>query len=179
MPRHSPGTCLPDLTLPYVTLHYLTLAYRQVPAVLIARMHTARLACRTHDAVPTLQDDIAFGVPVRAETREGDVSLGWSRAAGWAAVRDTALTRLCMPIGNFLLVPMVQASVERARRGRPPGVAAQVGITAFIFTFWLPVSAALFPPVSTLSVEKLEPHLRDKLRATDSSAEHVTYLRGV
>jgi hypothetical protein len=121
------------------------------------------------------QDDVLQGVPVSA----GQQPLGHSQNAGWAAVRDTALTRLCMPVGNFLLVPMVQWALERARGGMRPSLGMQVGVTAAIFTFWLPFSASLFPPVSHLPIDTLEVELRQKVPSNLGAISYVTYQRGV
>ena len=146
-------------------------------------------------------DDVVSGVPVHVDmpasgtgsedggsaarggadggvaTGDGEgAALGMSQRAGWQAVRDTALTRTVMPMGNFVIVPLVQRLLEGVRGGRRPGLLAQVGLTAAIFSLWLPVSAAACPPVGKLPVEELEPELKEKL---PRDATHVRYERGV
>lgn len=110
--------------------------------------------------------------------------LGNSTAAGWQAVRDTCATRLAMPVGNFILVPMAIWSWSALRRKPVPSAAAQVGITAVIFTLWLPIAASLYPPVGKLKVEELEPPLQAELaeRVTSGGGRaprNVIYQRGV
>ena len=128
------------------------------------------------------QDDLTDGIPVSAAAdgaASSPVSIGTSCAAGWAAVRDTAFTRLCMPIGNFLVVPSLLYLVQRWRGPSAVlglGVATQVGVTAAVFSLWLPFSASLFPPIGVLPVEALEAELRDTL---DKDIRTVTYQRGV
>ena len=205
------------------------------------------------------------------------VLVGHSVAAAQGAVRDTALTRLAMPIGNFVFVPLALLAIEararsspssnpashvrtlamvvrersfvgssaesrawpltslhpscahlsphsrralatqrgeparggrrtaaraqRLRRGRAPGLAAQIGVTAAIFTTWFPASAALFSPVGELALgregggqeepaagwrgrSQLEPHLREAVlrRAAergDVPPSVVEYARGI
>ena len=121
-------------------------------------------------------DDIAQGGPVSA----GGLTIGHSQAAGWAAVRDTALTRLVMPAGNFLIVPLVQWVLERARGGLRPSLPVQVGVTAVIFSLWLPFSASIFPPTGRLPIGDVEEDLRGKVPPDILGAtSYVEYQRGV
>tara|TARA_B100000513_G_scaffold73925_1_gene29769 strand:- start:493 stop:1827 length:1335 start_codon:yes stop_codon:yes gene_type:complete len=119
--------------------------------------------------------------------------LGRSAVAGWHAVRDTCVTRLVMPVGNFLIVPIaVWALSAIPRKGwgggggalgrRVPGVGIQVGLTAVIFTLWLPTAAAIYPPVGTVPIEELEPPIRAELVKRSGGgqiARRVLYERGV
>eukprot|EP00900_Chrysochromulina_parva_P018020 jgi/Chrpa1/26219/Chrysochromulina_OHIO_Genome00010927-RA len=115
------------------------------------------LAC-----VTMRQADVADGIPVFGSAAGAPAEqLGTSRVAGWAAVRDTALTRLCMPVGNFLIVPSLLYALQRPNRAL--GFGPQIAVTASIFCCWLPFSASLFPPTGTLPVTALEEELRAHL----------------
>lgn len=129
--------------------------------------------------------DVTQGVPV---VQPGDdpaaPALGLSRAAGAQAVRDTCVTRLLMPVGNFLIVPAVAWLYTALRRIKQPSIATQVAVTAAVFTFWLPTAASFYPPVGRLAVVQLEPPLRAELelrarRLDRPVPEHVEYQRGV
>jgi hypothetical protein len=129
--------------------------------------------------------DVTWGVPVRSPSDEPAAPpLGLSHAAGARAVRDTCVTRLLMPVGNFLIVPAVAWIYTALRRVQQPSIATQVAVTAAVFTFWLPTAASFYPPVGRLDVQQLETPLRAELerRAGESGRpvpEHVEYQRGV
>ena len=145
--------------------------------------------------------DVTDGVPVYAEPREGAAPacgehstprgpVGLSRAAGRAAVRDTSLTRLVLPIGNFIVVPLLLLASQRVRR-KPPTALAQLGVTAAVFTIWLPASFSLIPPVGRLPLSELEPEILERISqqqhsdcSSSSSSEQaeclaVIYERGL
>jgi hypothetical protein len=129
------------------------------------------LAC-----VTMRQADVADGIPVFGSAAGAPAEqLGTSRVAGWAAVRDTALTRLCMPVGNFLIVPSLLYALQRPNRAL--GFGPQIAVTASIFCCWLPFSASLFPPTGTLPVTALEEELRAHLER--AGVREVSYSRGV
>ena len=102
--------------------------------------------------------------------------VGQSRAAGRAAVRDTALTRLALPAGNFLGVPLLLWALERARGGAKAPLVVQVGVTAMVFSVWLPIATSLFPPVVRMPVTELEEEA--VLRALPPGTRYVEYDRG-
>lgn len=148
----------------------------------------------------------SVGVPV-ADPADGQ-PLGLSRAAGERAVRDTCVTRrpqlparlrlstsasgevsmcgsrLLMPVGNFLIVPAVVWLYTAARRIRQPSLATQVAVTAAVFSVWLPTAASFYPPVGSLALDEIEPHLRSEAEARARRAGRVVspsveYERGV
>lgn len=126
------------------------------------------------------QDDIANGVPVYGapeahDSAEPAALVGSSSVAGWAAVRDTALTRLVLPVSNFLLVPAVQGMLT-ALRGRSLGLLVQAGVTASVFSLWAPCAMGIFPPVMAIEAEALEEELR--ARARELGVARVCYERG-
>ena len=129
------------------------------------------------------QSDVQDGIPVRVVNGAagsgggGDAPgvVGLSRHAGWAAVRDTALTRLSLPLGNFVLVPSLLYALQRWR-GRGPNLAVQVGVTAAVFCLWLPLATSSFPAEGCLPVADLEPEVRARL---DAHTRVVVYQRGV
>ena len=118
--------------------------------------------------------DYEEGVPVRPAIDPSGEALGASRAAGWAAVRDTALTRLVLPLGNFVGVPLILGGLSRLGGARPP-IVAQVGVTAAVFSLWMPVGASMFPPTGRLNVAEVEGELA--ARAPQGCAA-VVYERG-
>ena len=128
------------------------------------------------------RQDFVDGLPVRPVReplmRPGEPlgPVGQSRAAGRAAVRDTALTRLALPAGNFLGVPLLLWALERARGGAKAPLVVQVGVTAMVFSVWLPIATSLFPPVVRMPVAELEEEA--VLRALPPGTRYVEYDRG-
>lgn len=128
--------------------------------------------------------DVTRGIMVMEPGQGTGPSLGLSQAAGAQAVRDTCITRLLMPVGNFLLVPAVVWLYTAARRVKHPSVRVQVAVTAAVFSMWLPTAAAAFPPIGQLPITKLEPHIRAELEEKCRKSgrplpEIVEYQRGV
>jgi len=128
--------------------------------------------------------DLTRGVAVTDPRDRTATPLGLSCAAGGEAVRDTCVTRLLMPVGNFLIVPAVVWLYTAARRVKQPSVGTQVAVTAAIFSVWLPTAASFFPPIGRLPLTKLEPPLRAELEERSRTAgvpvpEAVVYQRGV
>ena len=103
-------------------------------------------------------------------------ALGASRAAGWAAVRDTALTRLVLPLGNFVGVPLILGAAAWLRGGVRPPLVAQVGVTAAVFSLWMPVGAALYPPTGRLPLADVEAEIAAR---APPGCTAVVYERGV
>jgi hypothetical protein len=126
--------------------------------------------------------DATEGIPVSVTTSQVTHTLGMSRAAGTQALTDTAITRLIMPIGNFLIVPIIQAGLQKIR-GKPSGFTATVALTGLVFSGWLPFTCSVYPAMGILPANHLEPDLNIKLKQFQklhglSSVSAVTYERG-
>eukprot|EP00035_Acanthoeca_spectabilis_P031613 m.15004 g.15004 ORF g.15004 m.15004 type:complete len:337 (-) comp4859_c0_seq1:185-1195(-) len=129
--------------------------------------------------------DMTRGIPVKDPAKGPSAEpIGLSQVAGVTAVRDTCVTRMLMPVGNFILVPAAVWLYTGVRRMRQPSLIAQVLITAAIFTVWLPTATAVYPPLGAVPMPGLESHLRDEaeVRAKREGLplpNHVEYQRGV
>ena len=69
-------------------------------------------------------------------------------------------------------------------RIRQPSLATQVAVTAAVFSVWLPTAASFYPPVGSLALDEIEPHLRSEAEARARRAGRVVspsveYERGV
>jgi hypothetical protein len=159
-------------------VHFLKPFARFAPYPAVASANFLGCACMR-------STDVTRGVPVMLPGDDRAAPpLGLSRAAGAQAVSDTCVTRLLMPVGNFLIVPAVAWLYTVLRRVKQPSIATQVAVTATVFTFWLPTAASFHPPVGRLAVLQLEPPLRAEMemraeRSGRSVPEHVEYHRGV
>ena len=105
----------------------------------------------------------------------GSAPLGQSRAAGWVAVRDTAATRLVLPLGNFVGVPLILGAASWLRGGVRSPLVAQVGVTAAVFSLWMPVGAALYPPTGRLPLADVEAEIAAR---APPGCTAVVYERG-
>jgi hypothetical protein len=104
--------------------------------------------------------------------------LGRSPAAAGRAIYETAVTRVMLPAGNFLVTPLILAACEPAMR-RSPAMRIPIifGVTLGVFLPWLPASLALYPQRGTLDAGELEPELR---RACEGRGElSVRYNKGL
>ena len=120
------------------------------------------------------------GVAVKVQGRpvgEDSPILGVSRVAGWEALKATCLTRVILPIPVLfiptLLLHMLSPYMPSLRRvGSGVRLFFLCGASSFSLAFFLPLTIAIFPPESQMSVDRLEKNLQLKathrgLRGTD------------
>ncbi|KAG7509628.1 sideroflexin-5 isoform X1 [Solea senegalensis] len=107
---------------------------------------------------------------------DGNV-VGTSRIAARHALLETALTRVVMPMPILLLPPMIMSTLEKLpllqrRRRLVLPVHSLVCLAAFGLA--LPLAISLFPQMSQIRVDQLEPEI-----AMATHCEMVTYNKGL
>lgn len=107
---------------------------------------------------------------------EGKV-VGTSQVAAKNAVRDTVITRMILPAPILAIPPLVMAALERTAflKASPRlHLPIQVVVCAVSFGLALPVCIALFPQISKISVEELEPQFQQL-----TSQKYLFYNKGL
>ncbi|KAM4543303.1 sideroflexin-5a isoform 1-T1 [Odontesthes bonariensis] len=103
--------------------------------------------------------------------------VGTSRVAARHALTETALTRVVMPMPILLLPPLIMAVVEKLpllQRHRRLILPVHSLVCLAAFGLALPLAISLFPQMSQISVNQLEPEIA---MATDCKI--VTYNKGL
>ena len=106
--------------------------------------------------------------------------VGTSKVAAAQAIRDTALTRVVLPMPNLILAPVLISLLERTSFVRSyPKVflPAQVAVVSLCFGFGLPFSLSLFEQEGEVAADMLEPHLQQAAR--DRGLAALRYNKGL
>ena len=91
------------------------------------------------------------------------VQVGLSKVAAQKAIAQTAFTRWVLPLGNFIVAPVLLMGLEKTPlftimpRIRLP---VQVGATVLAFAATLPFAFALFHERGSIEVDDVEPEIR-------------------
>uniref|UniRef100_A0A3Q2U7G1 Sideroflexin 5a n=1 Tax=Fundulus heteroclitus TaxID=8078 RepID=A0A3Q2U7G1_FUNHE len=103
--------------------------------------------------------------------------VGTSKIAARHALLETALTRVVMPMPIMVLPPMIMAVLEKLpllQRQRRLVLPVHSLVCLASFALALPLAISLFPQMSQISVNQLEPEI-----ATATDCEIVTYNKGL
>ncbi|TRY73455.1 hypothetical protein TCAL_07904 [Tigriopus californicus] len=125
------------------------------------------------------RSELEQGVPCFTPTGE---KVGLSPNAAREGITKVALSRVCMAAPGMVIIPLIMNSLEkRGILARYPRINAplQIGLCGIILTFATPLCCAIFEQRASIHVDKLEPELKDKLRALKSSTEYVYYNKGL
>ncbi|CAJ0943834.1 unnamed protein product, partial [Mesorhabditis belari] len=122
-----------------------------------------------------LTDGIAI---VDAEGNE----VGKSKKVAKSAITQVVISRVGMAAPTFGLIPVIMNVLEKKPWMKAkPGLAApiQVFLAGAILLVSTPVGCALFPQMTPIKVEDLEPELRDKIRSMPKPPEIVYCNKGL
>uniref|UniRef100_A0A3B5AFJ8 Sidoreflexin n=1 Tax=Stegastes partitus TaxID=144197 RepID=A0A3B5AFJ8_9TELE len=103
--------------------------------------------------------------------------VGTSKVAARHALMETALTRVVMPMPILVLPPLIMAALEKLpllQRQRRLVLPVHSLVCLAAFSLALPLAISLFPQMSQISVNQLEPEIA---MATDCKI--VTYNKGL
>uniref|UniRef100_A0A3Q0RBP6 Sideroflexin 5a n=1 Tax=Amphilophus citrinellus TaxID=61819 RepID=A0A3Q0RBP6_AMPCI len=103
--------------------------------------------------------------------------VGTSKVAARHALLETALTRVVMPMPILVLPPLIMSALEKLpllQRHRRLVLPVHSLVCLAAFGLALPLAISLFPQMSEISVNQLEPEIA---RATDCKI--VTYNKGL
>ena len=140
----------------------------------------AAAAANTANSVLVRSGELETGIPVYAVGNGSSVTeeVGLSRIAAQQAIAETTITRWVLPLGNFIVAPMIMAAVERtAIMTVLPWTSAPLQLLACGFSFCatLPVTFALFPEDTVVDAADLEPEIAAKV----SEGSQLRFKRGL
>ncbi|XP_035761770.1 sideroflexin-5a [Neolamprologus brichardi] len=145
----------------------------------------ARFPLKKHSSVFTASANVCNVVLMRhSELSEGISVLdnngnvvGTSRVAARHALLETALTRVVMPMPILVLPPLIMSALEKLpllQRQKRLVLPVHSLVCLAAFGLALPLAISLFPQMSQISVDQLEPEIA---MATDCKI--VTYNKGL
>ncbi|AWP16029.1 Sideroflexin [Scophthalmus maximus] len=143
------------------------LVQRFIPFPAVASANVCNVVLMRHS-------ELSEGISVLDDN--GD-AVGTSRAAARHALLETALTRVVLPMPILLLPPVIMSMLEKLpllQRQRRLVLPIHSLVCLAAFGLALPLAISLFPQMSQISVNRLEPEIA---MATD--CEIVTYNKGL
>eukprot|EP00656_Telonema_subtile_P057483 TRINITY_DN9468_c0_g1_i1.p1 TRINITY_DN9468_c0_g1~~TRINITY_DN9468_c0_g1_i1.p1 ORF type:complete len:207 (+),score=17.49 TRINITY_DN9468_c0_g1_i1:454-1074(+) len=130
---------------------------RFAPLPAAAAANTANILC-------VRSGEVAEGVEVCLEG--SNEPIGTSKLAAAYAIGQTTLTRWVLPMGNFVLAPLIIMGLEKlpvVKRMPRAAVPIQMMAVLAAFSITLPSTFALFPGECTLPVGYLEEYLQERV----------------
>ncbi|XP_046556395.1 sideroflexin-5-like [Haliotis rubra] len=95
---------------------------------------------------------------------QNEKMVGTSKIAARKALKETALTRICLPAPVFIIPPIIMSVLEKTKFLQTyPRIHLPVNavVCTTVFGLALPMAIALFPQLSQVEVVDLEPEFRD------------------
>ncbi|KAL0973741.1 hypothetical protein UPYG_G00210330 [Umbra pygmaea] len=166
------GAVATALGLNALTKHISPLVGRLVPFAAVAAANCINIPLMR-------QRELKHGIPI---TDENDNRLGESTNAAQQAISQVVVSRILMASPGMAIPPFLMNALEKkAFLKRFPWMSApiQVGLVGFCLVFATPLCCALFPQKSSMSVSRLEPELREKIRASHPGVERVYFNKGL
>lgn len=113
---------------------------------------------------------------------EGE-SRGISKSAAKAALFDTCITRVVLPMPLLLLPPTIMSQVGKIKALKKSprlSLMAEAAVCVSCFLVGLPFALSLFPQEQTISVNELEPEFQNLADAkTGAPLHHLSYNKGL
>ncbi|XP_016277885.2 sideroflexin-1-like [Monodelphis domestica] len=166
------GAVVTALGLHALTKHVSPFIGRLVPFAAVAAANCINIPLMR-------QRERQVGIPV---TDENGNRLGESVNAAQQAVAQVVVSRILMAAPGMAIPPFIMNTLEKkALLKRFPWRSApiQVGLVGFCLVFATPLCCALFPQKSSMSVTRLEPELKAKMKATSPELERVYFNKGL
>lgn len=166
------GAVITALTLNRLAQRGPPLAGRLVPLAAVAAANCVNIPLMR---VTELQNGIEL------QTEDG-TQVGHSKRAAKQAIATVTLSRILMASPSMILAPIVMNYLDRRQLLRNAKWAAgpiQVFICGVCLTFATPLCCALFAQRVPISVNQLEPDIREQVRSHDTSLETVYYNKGL
>ena len=114
-------------------------------------------------------------------TREGE-KLGLSRTAAREGISQVTLSRIGMAMPGMVLIPLIVNSLDRRGLFRlyPRLVAPlQVGLCGLILSVSTPLCCAIFQQRATIRLDRLEDHIQDQFKHSNTKPLLVYYNKGL
>ncbi|XP_015433136.1 PREDICTED: sideroflexin-1 [Dufourea novaeangliae] len=118
---------------------------------------------------------------IELQTEEG-LKVGNSKRAARKAITAVTLSRILMASPSMILAPLVMNFMDRRqtlRNARWAAVPIQVAICGVCLTFATPLCCALFVQRVPISVDELEPDVREQITSKHPDVRTVYYNKGL
>uniref|UniRef100_A0A3B3RG39 Sidoreflexin n=1 Tax=Paramormyrops kingsleyae TaxID=1676925 RepID=A0A3B3RG39_9TELE len=156
------GAVATALALNALTKHVSPLIGRFVPFAAVAAANCINIPLMR-------QRELKHGIPI---TDENGNRLGESKKAAQQAISQVVVSRILMASPGMAIPPFLMNTLEkRAFLKFVPCVSSLV--------FATPLCCALFPQKSSMSVNRLEPELQAKIKASYPEVERVYFNKGL
>ncbi|XP_041370414.1 sideroflexin-1-like [Gigantopelta aegis] len=123
--------------------------------------------------------ELLNGIPVFDKNNN---ELGVSKRAAVSAITQVVISRIIMATPGMLIPPFIMNYLNKKPflQKRPwMNAPIQVMLIGAILVFATPLCCALFPQKSSLSVEHLEPELKEKLKSLPCVPDRVYFNKGL
>ncbi|XP_066581206.1 sideroflexin-1 [Prorops nasuta] len=118
---------------------------------------------------------------IELQTEDGN-KVGSSKRAAKQAIASVTVSRILMASPSMVLAPIIMNYLDRKKLLRNAKWAAapiQVLVCGICLTFATPLCCALFAQRVPISVDHLEPEVRDKVLTRNSNLQTVYYNKGL
>ncbi|XP_025093876.1 sideroflexin-1-like [Pomacea canaliculata] len=166
------GSITTALTLNSMVKKSPPLIGRFVPFVAVAAANCINIPCMR-------SRELTNGIPVFDENGN---RVGTSSRAAASAITQVVVSRIVMAMPGMMIVPFIMNYLDRKPfLQRMPWLNApiQTGIIGIFLVFATPLCCALFPQRSSMSVNHLEPELKEKLLALPTPVHNVYFNKGL
>jgi len=158
----------------------LNKATTKLPPVVGRLVPFAAVAAANCVNIPMMrQNELMGGIDVTDEN--GNV-VGQSKAAARSAITQVVFSRVTMATPGMVLTPFIMNALDKTSifKGRAWLAApVQISIIGVILTFATPLACAIFEQNSSIAVSKVEADIQQKLRESSSTAEYLTFNKGL
>ncbi|KAM9068746.1 sideroflexin-3 isoform 1-T1 [Sarcophilus harrisii] len=166
------GAVVTAVGLKSLTKHLPSLVSRFIPFTAVAAANCINIPLMR-------QREMVVGIPV---TDEAGYKLGYSTKAAQLGIFQVVTSRIGMLIPPLTIIPLLMNVLEKKDflKRRPWLLGPlQVGLVGFCLLFSTPLCCALFPQKSSISVNRLEPELRAKIKKQSPNMEVVYFNKGL
>jgi tricarboxylate carrier len=125
------------------------------------------------------RSELSEGIMLSTESGE---KVGESKIAAKEGISQVVLSRIMMASPGMILIPLVMNKLEqKGTFKRMPwlGAPLQIGLLGMILTFATPMCCAIFKQQASISVDKVESELQEKLRSLPNPPSILVYNKGL
>ncbi|XP_044019075.1 sideroflexin-1-like isoform X2 [Aphidius gifuensis] len=166
------GAVITALTLNRLAKRASPLAGRLVPLAAVAAANCVN--------IPLMRiTELKYGIDLQNEKGE---YVGKSRKAAKEAISSVILSRILMSAPSMTLAPVLMNFLDRRKLlvgAKWAAAPIQLAVCGICLTFATPLCCALFAQQVPISIDNLEPDVKEKIHACDRNAKILVYNKGL